>query len=84
MMFDGSEFPKALDEAVFATWLEDGRVSLLSHQYLLIVWDALEQEYQPVYVAERDHIQKYEPYQQATGRESLIAAYDLYSESRVA
>lgn len=83
-MFDGSEFPQSLDEEVFATWLEEGRQSLLSYQYLLIIWDELDAAYQPVYVAARDEIQSYERNQQATGRESLIAAYDLYSESRVA
>ena len=83
-MFNGSEFPASLDEEVFASWLEEGRSSLLSYQYLLIIWDELEAAYQPVYEAQRDKIETYERYQQATGRESLIAAYDLFSESRIA
>ena len=55
-MFDGSEFPQSLDEEVFATWLDEGRQSLLSYQYLLILWDELDAAYQPVYVAHRDQI----------------------------
>lgn len=84
MMFTSSEFPKSLDEELFNTWLENGRLSMLSYHCLLIVWDELEAEYQPVYAEHRDKIQDYERYQSATGRESLIAAYDLYSESRIA
>ena len=83
-MFDGSEFPKSLEEEDFATWLEDGRASLLSYQYLLIIWDELEAAYQPVYVTQRDQIQTYERYPPTSGRESLVAAYDLFSESRIA
>ena len=83
MMFNSSDFPKALDEETFNTWLENGRLSMLSYNCLLIIWDELEAEYQPVYVEHRNSIQEYERYQNATSRESLIAAYDLYSESRI-
>ena len=82
-MFDGSEFPQSLDEEVFATWLEEGRQRLLSYQYLLILWDELDAAYQPVYVTHRDQLSGYERYPSATGREALVAAYDLYSESRI-
>ena len=37
----------------------------------------------PVYTENRTELAKYEKYQTATGRESLVAAYDLYSESRI-
>lgn len=82
-MFDGSDFPKSLDEELFDAWLENGRLSKIGYNYLLIVWDALESNYRPVYAESRDKIYKYEMYQTSTGRESLIAAYDLYSESRI-
>lgn len=82
-MFDGSEYPKSLDEETFDAWLENGRLSMLSYNYLLIIWDELDAAYQPVYVEHRNKIQEYAPYQTAIGRESLIAAYDLYSESRI-
>ena len=82
-MFDSSEYPKSLDEETLEDWLENGRLSMLSYSYLLIIWNEFEAEYQPVYVEDRDKIQEYERYQTASGRETLIAAYDLYSESRV-
>lgn len=83
MMFDSPEFPKSLDEALFDTWLENGRESRMSYHYLLVVWNELEAEYQPVYVDHRNKIKEYERYPGVIGRESLVAAYDLYSESRI-
>lgn len=82
-MFEGSDFPKSLDEEVFNRWLEDGRLSKLGYNYLLIVWDRYESQYRPVYAGHRDEIGEYETYKISTGRESLVAAYNLYSESRV-
>lgn len=79
-MFDGPEYKKSLSEEVFNQWLEDGRMSLLGHHYLLVIWDDYEAAYQPVYVTRRQDI---EPYRNSVSREKLIAAYDLYSESRV-
>ncbi len=83
MMFDSSEFPEPLDEMLFDSWLDDGRQSKMGYHYLLIVWNELERKYQPVYLEERAKIQEYERYPGVTGREGLIAAYDLYSESRI-
>ncbi|MBK6264381.1 hypothetical protein JKA74_04980 [Marivirga sp. S37H4] len=82
-MFDGSSFPQPLEEDIFELWLEKGRESKIGYHYLLVVWDAFEEAYLPVYVEERDKISEYEKYESSTGRESLVAAYDLYSESRV-
>ncbi len=82
-MFEGSQFPKSLDEEVFEAWLESGRQRKLSYHYLLIIWNELEMEYQPVYVEDRAAINDYEK-DKNTGRELLVAAYDLYSESRIA
>lgn len=82
-MFDGSAFPKPLDEELFDTWLENGRLSKLSYTYLVIVWDESESQYQPAYVASREELKEFEQRTSAVGRESLVAAYDLYSESRV-
>ena len=79
-MFDGADFPKPLDEELFDSWLENGRQSNLRYSYLLIIWDELESDYQPVYVESRDELNGYTP---LPGRESLVAAYDLYSESRI-
>jgi hypothetical protein len=82
-MFDGSNFPKSLDEEVFNRWLENGRLSKIRYNYLLIVWDAYESKYLPIYAERPDEIEEYESYKASTGRESLVAAYNLYSESRI-
>jgi hypothetical protein len=82
-MFDGSDFPKSLNEEDFDLWLENGRQSKIRYNYLLIIWDTYESKYLPVYAEHRDEIGEYETYQTSTGRESLVAAYDLYSETRI-
>jgi hypothetical protein len=79
-MFEGPDFPKALDEEVFNTWLENGRLSKIKHNYLIVVWDDYESAYQPIYLVDRDEI---ETYKTSRSRERFIAAYDLYSESRI-
>jgi hypothetical protein len=60
--------------------LENGRLDKIGYKYLLIIWDEYESAYQPVYVANRSEI---EMYKTSSGRERFIAAYDLYSESRM-
>ncbi|SHH19166.1 hypothetical protein SAMN04488109_3093 [Chryseolinea serpens] len=82
-MFDGPDFPKSLDEEVFNAWLENGRLSKIGYNYLLVIWDEYDSKYLPVYVERRDEIGGYETYKSSTGRESLVASYDLYSESRI-
>jgi hypothetical protein len=82
-MFEGSDFPNALDEELFNVWLENGRLNKRRYNYLLIVWDEYESKYRPSYAEHRDEIGEYEAYKVSTGRESLVAAYDLYSESRI-
>jgi hypothetical protein len=79
-MFEGREYPKSLDEAVFNRWLESGRQSKLRYLYLLVVWDEYDSDYHPVYAERRTEI---ESYREAGRRERLVAAYDLYSESRI-
>ncbi len=64
-------------------WLEKGRASKIPYEYLLIIWDELEQEYQPVYVEKRVDLMSYEKYGTSPAQQLLVAAYDLYSESRV-
>ena len=82
-MFNGPDFPKSLDEEIFNLWLEKGRESKIGYEYLLIVWDDYDQQYRPIYLQSRDEIDAYEIYKSTTNRESLVAAYDLYSESRI-
>jgi len=82
-MFNGPDFPKSLDEDVFSLWLENGRLSKIGYNYLLIIWDEYDALYRPVYAEHRDEIGQYEAYRSSATRESLVAAYDLYSESRI-
>lgn len=82
-MFDNSNYPKTLDEALFESWLETGRASKIPFAYMLILWDEIEQQYIPVYVEKRSEIEGYEKYGASPVRQLLVAAYDLYSESRV-
>ncbi|MBT1708850.1 hypothetical protein KK062_11485 [Fulvivirgaceae bacterium PWU5] len=83
-MFEGSDFPKSLDEETFNLWLENGRQSKIGYSHLLIVWDEYDSTYHPLYVESREEIEGYQKNNQSTGRESLVAVYDLYSESRIA
>ncbi len=78
-MFDGHEFPKSLDEETFNSWLENGRLSKMGYLYLLIIWDEYESMYRPMYVGNRDEVENH----RSSGRERLVAVYDLYSESRI-
>lgn len=80
-MFEGRDFPKALDEEVFNQWLENGRLSKIGYKYLLIIWDEFDSAYQPVYTEDRNDVNQYD--RSALSRERLVAAYDLYSESRI-
>lgn len=82
-MFNGPDFPKPLDEGVFSVWLENGRQDKFGYNYLLIIWDEYDSLYRPVYAEHRDEIGNYPAYRSSVGHESLVAAYDLYSESRI-
>lgn len=82
-MFNSSEYPKPLEESLFNTWLEQGRASKIPYAYLLILWDELEGEYLPIYVEKRADLMSYEKYGTSPAQQLLVAAYDLYSESRV-
>lgn len=82
-MFEGLKFPKSLDEALFESWLEVGRQSPISYNYLLVIWDEWEEKYRPVLIENREEIDNYDRYGDTASRELLVAAYDLYSESRV-
>ncbi|QYH41154.1 hypothetical protein GYM62_02135 [Algoriphagus sp. NBT04N3] len=83
-MFDSPDYPRALSEKEFNSWMEKGRQSLISYSYLLIFWDEMDEKYLPIFVENRNEIQTYERYGDSPGRQLLVAAYDLHSESRVA
>ena len=80
-MFENLNFSKSLDEDVFDMWLEQGRNSKFGYQYLLIIWDTWQEEFKPVYLEERDEIEEYR--NSINASETAIAAYDLYSESKM-
>ncbi|MCE7996886.1 MAG: hypothetical protein HEP71_33300 [Roseivirga sp.] len=84
-MFDGPDYPKSLEEDLFETWLEKGRESKIGFEYMLIVWDDVAQNYRPVYAESRQHIRelKISAWGDSVEQESLIAVYDLFSESRI-
>ena len=82
-MFDSPDYPAALDEALFESWFEMGREAKISYAYLLIVWDEIESRYLPVFVESRSEIDSYEKYGTSPVPQLLVAAYDLYSESKV-
>ncbi|MEO9850266.1 MAG: hypothetical protein ABJH72_03285 [Reichenbachiella sp.] len=82
-MFDGSDYPKPLDEELFDSWLEKGRQSKISYSYLLIIWDEFESAYEAAYTEDREAIRAYEWFGESSTHESLVAIYDLYSESRI-
>lgn len=83
-MFDGPDFPKPLEEELFDSWLEQGRAHKIQYVYLLILWDDFECKYLPAYAESRHAVNEYESYGNSTGQESIVALYDLYSESRIA
>lgn len=82
-MFDGADYPKSLDESVFDEWLEQGRNSKIPYAYLMIIWDDLYASYSPEYVEHRKDLQQYTRYGHGPDHQLLVAAYDLYSETRV-
>ncbi|MGB3183523.1 MAG: hypothetical protein WBB45_19190 [Cyclobacteriaceae bacterium] len=82
-MFEGPDLPKSLSEETFKMWLEEGRESKMPYTYLVIVWDELENNFKPIYLENREKIAEYDNNEATTGHETMVAAYDLYSESRI-
>ncbi|MEM9329412.1 MAG: hypothetical protein AAGA85_27375 [Bacteroidota bacterium] len=81
-MFESLGHGKSLDEERFESWLEEGRSSYLGYLYLLVIWNEGEEDFQPVFVTERERIYGY--VRDIASHEQVVAAYDLYSESRIA
>ncbi len=82
-MFDSPEYPQSLPESLFESWFEIGRRSIIPYAYLLIVWDEIEGKYLPVFVERRGDIGGYEKYGESPATQTLVAAYDLFSEGRI-
>ncbi|MFT4738536.1 MAG: hypothetical protein ACI8QD_001920 [Cyclobacteriaceae bacterium] len=79
-MFE-AEYGKPLSESLFEEWLEKGRESKVGYKYLLVNWNAHDEDFQAIYVAERSEIILHK--QPIGSPDSLVAAYDIYSESRI-
>ena len=79
-MFESQGYSKALDEDLFEQWLEKGRSHKLGYQFLLIIWNIQEDDYQPVFLEKREEILSYT---KDSYHEVAVAAYDVFSESRV-
>ena len=80
-MFENHNYQKSLDEEIFESWLEKVRNRNLGYNYLLVVWNMQEEDFKPVYLDHRDQIDDYKTI--IDSQEVLIAAYDIYSESRI-
>ena len=79
-MFE-SDDRKSLNEPLFESWLEQGRSSKLGYHYLLVIWDDLDKDYKPAYASNREEL--YSLINRADIHESIVAVYDVYSESRI-
>ena len=82
-MFEGRDYPKSLDEDQFEEWLEQGRANPINYEYMLIIWDEFEGEYRSDYVESRGQLMNRPLYGKEIAQETVVAVYDLYSESRI-
>ena len=57
-MFEGPDYPGSISEEEFETWLAEGRESKISYNFLLIVWNVYDEKLNPVYVENREEIDK--------------------------
>ncbi len=81
-MFENLNFHSTLEEETFENWLEQGRLSKIRYSYLVILWDEIEKNFRPVYLIERSELAQYKDNRTSVG-ETFVAAYDLYTESKV-
>ena len=82
-MFEGPSYPNALDESVFEEWLKKWCLRKTPFAYLLVIWDKLDRTYITAYVAKQSEHQNFARYGQAPDHQPLVAAYGLFSETRV-
>lgn len=82
-MFETLGFPKGLDESVFQKWLDKGRNSPLSVNYLIVKWNEMEEEFEPQYLEHKEQIKELSSEQKNYTNEKIVAVYDIYSESRI-
>lgn len=69
----------ALPEEQFELWLEEGRSHVIGYHFMLILWNELDRTYKPYYLTDRKDVYSY----RTSAAEEVVAAYDVYSESRL-
>ncbi len=82
-MFENHKKSGSLDEDLLQVWFEKGRNSKIFYKYLLIIWNEMDSEYRPEYLENRKALENYHQSYNANDSESLIAVYDVFSESRI-
>ena len=81
-MFENLHFQYSLEEERFDEWLEEGRDSKIRYGYLVVLWDEMEKDYRPIYLTERSDLEKYQD-DRSNISDVFVAAYDLYTESKI-
>ena len=71
-----------LSEDRFDEWLIAGRASKIRYAYMIVLWDESEREYRPIYLPDRNALESYDVNSAGVG-DVFIAAYDLYTESKI-
>ena len=82
-MFEGADYPQYLEESQFELWLERGRQSKISYEFLVVIWDEFDQKYIPAFLESRAEFANYDINRNNMSQEQVVAIYDLYSESRL-
>ena len=79
-MFESEGFGQSLEESQFELWLEQGREHRFGYHYLVVLWDYQDESFKPLYLEDVSDVRNYNP---DVNREVVVAAYDVYSESKV-
>lgn len=83
MMFENLNLGESLDEELFDHWLDSGRESKIRYSYLVILWDEVEKDFRPVYLEDREELERYVENKGVAVGDLVVGAYDLFSESKV-
>lgn len=79
-MFGSRGFGKELDETIFEEWLEKGRNQLVGYKIMAVSWETTDEEFQHNYFFDKEQLNDFV---NENSTSVFIAAYDLYSESRL-
>ncbi len=81
-MFENLHFSTPLNEERFDDWLVQGGESKIRYSHMIVLWDEMEKDYRPRYLTERAELTKYQDNPSMVG-DVMVAAYDLYTESKI-